>query len=147
METRLAMRMYQEYTDFFKKAERERRWNVFEDIPWDKINKSAERRARALRGDVLRRRDVPARLRGRRHQRGAKVVRTSVVPGQLGLRGVEARALAHRVPLAQRQAHRRADGRLSEQDLRQGVGASVQHAAADDALRRASRRWRRSSST
>jgi acyl-[acyl-carrier-protein] desaturase len=41
METRLAMRMYQEYTDFFKKAERERRWNVFEDIPWDKINKSA----------------------------------------------------------------------------------------------------------
>jgi acyl-[acyl-carrier-protein] desaturase len=35
------MRMYQEYTDFFKKAERERRWNVFEDIPWDKINKTA----------------------------------------------------------------------------------------------------------
>jgi acyl-[acyl-carrier protein] desaturase len=41
METRLAMRMYQEYTDFFKKAELERRWNVFEDIPWDKINKNA----------------------------------------------------------------------------------------------------------
>jgi acyl-[acyl-carrier-protein] desaturase len=41
METRLAMRMYQEYTDFFKKAERERRWNVFEDVPWHKINKAA----------------------------------------------------------------------------------------------------------
>ena len=41
METRLAMRMYQEYIDFLKKAERERRWNVFEDIPWHKINKAA----------------------------------------------------------------------------------------------------------
>jgi acyl-[acyl-carrier-protein] desaturase len=41
METRLAMRMYQEYTTFFQKAERERRWNVFDDIPWDKINKNA----------------------------------------------------------------------------------------------------------
>jgi hypothetical protein len=29
MDTKLAMRMYQEYTDFFKKAELERRWNVF----------------------------------------------------------------------------------------------------------------------
>jgi acyl-[acyl-carrier-protein] desaturase len=41
METRLAMRMYQEYTTFFQKAERERRWNPFDDIPWDKINKNA----------------------------------------------------------------------------------------------------------
>jgi acyl-[acyl-carrier-protein] desaturase len=41
METRLAMRMYQEYTTFFQKAERERRWNPFDDIPWDKVNKSA----------------------------------------------------------------------------------------------------------
>jgi acyl-[acyl-carrier-protein] desaturase len=41
METRLSMRMYQEYTTFFRKAERERRWSPFEDIPWDKINKNA----------------------------------------------------------------------------------------------------------
>jgi acyl-[acyl-carrier-protein] desaturase len=41
METRLAMRMYQEYMTFFQKAERERRWNVFDDIPWDKVNKQA----------------------------------------------------------------------------------------------------------
>jgi acyl-[acyl-carrier-protein] desaturase len=41
METRLAMRMYQEYTTFFQKAERERRWNPFDDIPWDKVNKNA----------------------------------------------------------------------------------------------------------
>ncbi|HKQ68729.1 MAG TPA: acyl-ACP desaturase [Polyangiaceae bacterium] len=41
MESRLAMRMYQEYVDFFKKAEKERRWNPFEDIPWDKVNKNA----------------------------------------------------------------------------------------------------------
>jgi acyl-[acyl-carrier-protein] desaturase len=41
METRRAIRMYQEYTTFFQKAERERRWNVFDDIPWDKIKKDA----------------------------------------------------------------------------------------------------------
>ena len=41
METRRAMRMYHEYTSFLQKAERERRWNPFEDIPWDKINKDA----------------------------------------------------------------------------------------------------------
>jgi acyl-[acyl-carrier-protein] desaturase len=41
METRLAVRMYDEYVNFFKKAERERRWNPFEDIPWDKVNKNA----------------------------------------------------------------------------------------------------------
>ena len=41
METRLAMRMYQEYSTFFQKAERERRWNVFDDIPWHKINEHA----------------------------------------------------------------------------------------------------------
>ncbi|HMI89487.1 MAG TPA: acyl-ACP desaturase [Polyangiaceae bacterium] len=41
METRLALRMYQEYTTFFQKAERERRWNPFDDIPWDKVNKDA----------------------------------------------------------------------------------------------------------
>jgi acyl-[acyl-carrier-protein] desaturase len=33
--------MYDEYVNFFKKAERERRWNPFEDIPWDKVNKHA----------------------------------------------------------------------------------------------------------
>jgi acyl-[acyl-carrier-protein] desaturase len=41
METRLAVQMYDEYVNFFKKAERERRWNPFEDIPWDKVNKNA----------------------------------------------------------------------------------------------------------
>ena len=41
MDTRLSIRMYQEYTTFFQKAERERRWNPFTDIPWDKINKEA----------------------------------------------------------------------------------------------------------
>lgn len=36
-DTRLASRLYEEYKNFFKKAERERRWNPFDDIPWDKI--------------------------------------------------------------------------------------------------------------
>lgn len=41
MDTHLSLRMYEEYTNFLKKAERERRWNPFEDIPWDKVNKNA----------------------------------------------------------------------------------------------------------
>lgn len=35
----LEEKLYAAYLDFFKKAERERRWNVFEDIPWDKLNR------------------------------------------------------------------------------------------------------------
>ena len=41
METRLEERLYNEYLGFFEKAERERRWSVFNDIPWDKVNKDA----------------------------------------------------------------------------------------------------------
>lgn len=38
-DTRLAMKLYEEYKTFFANAERNRRWNVFDDIPWDKIRK------------------------------------------------------------------------------------------------------------
>lgn len=41
MTTRLEERLFNEYTTFFEKAERERRWNVFTDIPWEKVNKGA----------------------------------------------------------------------------------------------------------
>src|ERR1043165_2802985 len=41
MKTRLEERLYKEYVTFFEKAERERRWNVFEDIPWERVNKDA----------------------------------------------------------------------------------------------------------
>jgi acyl-[acyl-carrier-protein] desaturase len=41
MKTRLEEKLYHEYLQFFEKAERERRWNVFEDIPWSRINKDA----------------------------------------------------------------------------------------------------------
>jgi acyl-[acyl-carrier-protein] desaturase len=41
MKTRLEERLYKEYITFFEKAERERRWNVFEDIPWERVNKDA----------------------------------------------------------------------------------------------------------
>ncbi len=39
--TRMEERLYRIYMEFFEKAERERRWSVFDDIPWDKINKDA----------------------------------------------------------------------------------------------------------
>ncbi len=40
---RLALedRLYGLYMEFFEKAERERRWNVFNDIPWDDVNPEA----------------------------------------------------------------------------------------------------------
>jgi acyl-[acyl-carrier-protein] desaturase len=39
--TALEEKIYKEYLQFFEKAERERRWNVFEDIPWNRINKES----------------------------------------------------------------------------------------------------------
>src|SRR5262245_24514095 len=33
--------VYREYLDFFEKAERKRRWNVFTDVPWDKLDPAA----------------------------------------------------------------------------------------------------------
>jgi acyl-[acyl-carrier-protein] desaturase len=41
MTTRLEEKLFNEYTTFFEKAERERRWNVFTDIPWERVNKEA----------------------------------------------------------------------------------------------------------
>ena len=37
----LEEKIFREYMTFFEKAERERRWNVFQDIPWDRVNKEA----------------------------------------------------------------------------------------------------------
>ena len=37
-DTRLAQAIYRQYATFFDKAERERRWNPYRDLPWEKIN-------------------------------------------------------------------------------------------------------------
>lgn len=37
----LEEKIFREYMTFFEKAERERRWNVFQDIPWDRVNRDA----------------------------------------------------------------------------------------------------------
>lgn len=36
-----ARRVYRLYTAFFEKAERERRWNPYRDIPWERVNRDA----------------------------------------------------------------------------------------------------------
>ena len=36
----LSERIYAQYMNFFEDAERTRRWNVFNDVPWDKIDAS-----------------------------------------------------------------------------------------------------------
>ncbi len=37
----LQEKLYRQYMEFFEKAERDRRWSVFDDIPWDDINPEA----------------------------------------------------------------------------------------------------------
>ncbi len=39
--TQLEEKLYKEYLSSFEKAERERRWSVFDDIPWERVNKDA----------------------------------------------------------------------------------------------------------
>ncbi len=41
MSGRLEEKLYKEYLGWFEKAERERRWSVFDDIPWERVNKGA----------------------------------------------------------------------------------------------------------
>jgi len=38
--TAISDKMYRLYLDFFEVAERKRRWNIFQDIPWDKLDAS-----------------------------------------------------------------------------------------------------------
>lgn len=40
---------YRAYMDFFETAERKRRWNIFEDVPWDKLSPDANSEERAIR--------------------------------------------------------------------------------------------------
>jgi len=40
-DTKLARQVYKLYAEFFDKAEQERRWNPYRDIPWDRINRDA----------------------------------------------------------------------------------------------------------
>jgi acyl-[acyl-carrier-protein] desaturase len=42
-------KFYRAYMDFFEIAERKRRWNLFEDVPWDKLSAGANTEARAIR--------------------------------------------------------------------------------------------------
>lgn len=38
MSSSLQEKVYREYMTFFEKSERTRRWNVFSDVPWDKVD-------------------------------------------------------------------------------------------------------------
>ena len=39
---------YRTFLDFFEVAERKRRWNVFDDIPWDRLDTSKNTERTAL---------------------------------------------------------------------------------------------------
>lgn len=41
-------RVYRAYLDFFEIAERKRRWSLFDDIPWDKLDASANTERKAV---------------------------------------------------------------------------------------------------
>ena len=120
---------------FFEKAERERRWNVFDDIPWDKVRQATRPRSsrsaprRSARVEMY----LPDYVAGG-HQRRAQVLRPGVVPGQLGLRGVEALARADASTCFA--AGKRTDEQmfdLQNADLRQEVGPALLDRAPDDA--------------
>ena len=40
-DSRLASKVYKLYAEFFDKAEQERRWNPYRDIPWERVNRDA----------------------------------------------------------------------------------------------------------
>lgn len=42
-------KIYRAYMEFFETAERKRRWNIFEDIPWDKLSPDTNSEERAIR--------------------------------------------------------------------------------------------------
>jgi|SRR5208282_339596 len=42
-------KFYRAYLDFFEIAERKRRWNIFEDVPWDKLSSDSNTKERAIR--------------------------------------------------------------------------------------------------
>jgi acyl-[acyl-carrier-protein] desaturase len=42
-------KFYRAYMDFFEIAERKRRWNLFEDVPWDRLSPRANTEERAIR--------------------------------------------------------------------------------------------------
>jgi acyl-[acyl-carrier-protein] desaturase len=42
-------KFYRAYMDFFETAERKRRWNMFEDVPWDKLSPATNSEDRAIR--------------------------------------------------------------------------------------------------
>ena len=42
-------KFYRAYMEFFETAERKRRWNLFEDVPWDKLSSDANTEERAIR--------------------------------------------------------------------------------------------------
>ncbi len=42
-------KFYRAYMDFFEIAERKRRWNLFDDVPWDKLSSDSNTEERAIR--------------------------------------------------------------------------------------------------
>ena len=42
-------KFYRAYMDYFETAERKRRWNLFDDVPWDKLSPAANTEQRAIR--------------------------------------------------------------------------------------------------
>ena len=130
METRLEEKIYKEYMEFFEKAERERRWNVFDDIPWDAVNKDASEEL-ALCAETFCSVEMylPDYVAG-----GINVVRKYF--GQAWFQANWAyEESKHSLALmqylhAQRQAHRRADVRLAERasSTRSGICPSTRRA-------------------
>src|SRR5271167_3386609 len=42
-------KFYRAYMEFFEIAERKRRWNLFDDVPWDRLSADSNSEERAIR--------------------------------------------------------------------------------------------------
>ncbi len=52
-------KFYRAYMEFFEIAERKRRWNLFDDVPWDRLSAVTNSEERAIQNrNLLRRGDV-----------------------------------------------------------------------------------------
>jgi len=91
-------KMYEAYLEFFEIAECRRRWNIFEDVPWDQLNPALNNERKATRIETYCAEEfyLPDYTAG-----SIKVSRElfgGVVSGLLELRGVEAWAGLSRIP-------------------------------------------------
>ena len=86
-------RMYRAYMEFFEIAEKKRRWNIWDDIPWEKLKPELNDEADAIRVETFCGVELYVPDYTAHGFNMSRVdLRTGLVRRQLGLRGIQTRA-------------------------------------------------------